>query len=64
MVEKIIITSFLLSPMKDLILNALTLYGDKNIDYRAFQPLEGPCRIWVIINLSFCRYSGNNAYIR
>lgn len=33
MVEKILITPFLLCPQKDLILNALTLYGDKNIDY-------------------------------
>jgi len=33
MVEKIMITPFLLCPQKDLILNALTLYGDKNIDY-------------------------------
>ena len=33
MVEKILITPFLLCPQKDLILNALTLYGDKNVDY-------------------------------
>ena len=33
MVEKILITPFLFFPQKDLILNALTLYGDKNIDY-------------------------------
>jgi len=33
MVEKIMITPILLCPQKDLILNALTLYGDKNIDY-------------------------------
>ena len=33
MVEKILITPFLFCPQKDLILNALSLYGDKNIDY-------------------------------
>jgi predicted nucleic-acid-binding protein len=33
MVGKILITPFLLCPQKDRILNALTLYGDKNIDY-------------------------------
>lgn len=33
MVEKILITPFLFCPQKDLILNALTIYGDKNIDY-------------------------------
>lgn len=33
MVEKILITPFLFCAQKDLILNALTLYGDKNIDY-------------------------------
>jgi predicted nucleic-acid-binding protein len=33
MVEKILITPFLFCPQKDIILNALTLYGDKNIDY-------------------------------
>ncbi len=33
MVEKILITPFLLCPQKDLILNALSLYSDKNIDY-------------------------------
>jgi len=33
MVEKILITPFLFCPQKDLILNALTLYTDKNIDY-------------------------------
>ncbi|MFZ0611661.1 MAG: PIN domain-containing protein [Desulfobacterales bacterium] len=33
MVEKILITPFLFCPQKDLILNALILYDDKNIDY-------------------------------
>ena len=33
MVEKILITPFLFCPQKDQILNALTLYTDKNIDY-------------------------------
>ena len=33
MVEKILITPSLSCPQKDRILNALTLYGDKNIDY-------------------------------
>ncbi len=33
MVEKILITPFLFCPQKDLILNALNLYDDKNIDY-------------------------------
>ena len=33
MVEKILITPFLFCPQKDLILNALTLYSDKNIDF-------------------------------
>ena len=33
MVEKILITPFLLCPQKDIILSALNLYGDKNIDY-------------------------------
>ncbi len=33
MVEKILITPFLVCAQKDRILNALTLYGDKNIDY-------------------------------
>jgi len=33
MVEKILITPFLMCPQKDIILNALTLYGNKNIDY-------------------------------
>lgn len=32
MVEKILITSFLFFPQKDLSLNAPTLYADKNID--------------------------------
>ena len=33
MVEKILNTPNLICPQKDLILNALALYGDKNIDY-------------------------------
>jgi predicted nucleic-acid-binding protein len=33
LVEKILITPFLFFPQKDLILNALTLYGNINIDY-------------------------------
>ena len=33
MVEKILITPYLFCPQKDIILNALTLYSDKNIDY-------------------------------
>ena len=33
MVEKILITPFLSCPKKNLILNALILYGEKNIDY-------------------------------
>ena len=33
MVEKILITPFLLCPQKDIILSALNLYSDKNIDY-------------------------------
>ena len=33
LVEKILITPFLLCPQKDLILDALAIYGDKNIDY-------------------------------
>ena len=32
-VEKILNTSNLICPHKDLILNALTIYGEKNIDY-------------------------------
>ena len=33
MLEKTLITPFLFCPQKDLILNALSLYDEKNIDY-------------------------------